>query len=132
MAVIGNLGKLITFEVSAEYVLTIQKMTQTVKSRWANHAVIGGKPQLEFLGPDIREISFSVLLSASHGIRPRTTMERIERAIENGENNPFILGGRSVGIHNWVITNMSESWDIIIQDGKLVQGKVTLTLQEYV
>ena len=132
MAVIGNLGKLIIFEVSGDQVLTIQKMTQAVKGRWANHAVIGGKPKLEFLGPDIREVSFSVLLSASHGIRPRTTMERIERAIESGENNPFIRGGRSVGVHNWVITNMSESWDILIQDGKLVQGKVTLTLQEYI
>ncbi len=132
MAVIGNLGKLITFEVSAGQVITIHKMVQTVKGRWANHAIIGEKPKLEFLGPDIREISFSVLLSVSHGIRPRATMERIEKAIENGENNPFILGGRSVGIYNWVITNMSESWDIIIQDGKLVQGKVTLTLQEYI
>ena len=50
MAVVGNLGSLITFEVSSDKVLTFDKMKRTVKGRWATHDAIGGKTKSEFLG----------------------------------------------------------------------------------
>lgn len=132
MAQIGNLGKLITFEVSSRKVLTFGKMTQSVKGRWTTHEIIGNKPVPEFLGPGQRTIALPVFLTVNHGVRPRNTIEIIEKAIENGTPFSFVIGGRKVGSNQWVITDMSETWDEIIKDGKLVSAHLTLNLSEYV
>lgn len=132
MAQIGNLGKLIVFEVSSDKVFTFRDMTQAVKGRWTTHNVIGSKPKSEFLGSGKRSVNFTVYLSVSHGVRPRSTMEKIEKAVEQGTPLSLVIGGRKVGSNQWVITEMSEAWDAVIQDGRLVSVKLTLTLEEYV
>lgn len=132
MAQIGNLGKLITFEVSSKRVRTFKSMSQTVKGRWATHEVIRGKPVSEFLGPGQRAMTLSIHLSASLGVKPRTIINRIEKAIEKGTAYPFVIGGKKVGDNQWVITDMSETWDVIIKDGWLLSANLTLTLAEYV
>lgn len=131
MGKIGNLGKLIVFEVSTNRVLTFSGMTQSVKGRWTVQNPILGKPYPEFLGPGQRTISLSIFLSAMHGVRPRKTMERIERAIESGTPYRLVIGGRKVGANQWVITDMSEAWGEIIRGGKLVSASLTLNLSEY-
>lgn len=132
MAKIGNLGTLIVFSVSSSKILTFSSMTQTVKGRWATHDVIGGKPVSEFQGPGLRSITLPILLHARHGVKPRTTMEKIERAVENGTPYPLVIGGKRVGKYQWKITQMSEAWEKIIKDGRLVSVSLTLTLEEYV
>lgn len=132
MAQIGNLGKLIVFEVSSDKVLTFRNMKQTVKGRWTTHSVIGNKPVSEFLGPGQRGISLDVFFTVNHGVKPRKTIETIEKAIENGTPFPFVLGGKKVGENQWVISDMSETWGNIIADGNLVSASLTLTLAEYV
>ena len=132
MAQIGNLGKLIVFEVSSDKVLTFKNMRQTVKGRWTTHAVIGNKPVAEFLGADQRSISLTIHLTVNHGVRPRSTIEKIEDAIESGTPFPLVIGGKKVGSHQWVITDMSETWGNIISDGQLVSANLTLNLAEYV
>ena len=132
MAQIGNLGKLIVFEVSSDKVQTFRNMTQAVSGRWATHNIIGGKPKSEFLGPGQRKGNLTINLSVNHGVRPRKTIERIERAVENGTPFFFVIGGKKVGSNQWVITDVSETWDKIIKDGVLVSASLTLTLAEYV
>lgn len=132
MAQIGNLGKLIVFEVSSDKVLTFGKMTKSVKGRWTNHDNIGNKPKPEFLGPGQGTISLPIFLSANHGVRPRSTLEKIEAAVESGTPFVFVIGGKKVGSNKWVITDMSETWDNIIKDGQLVSAHLTLNLVEYV
>lgn len=131
MATIGNLGKLIVFEVSSKKIQTFESMKQTVKGRWATHAVIGGKPISEFLGSDLSSITLTIMLSVNHGVRPRATIEKIEKAVESGTPYPLVIGGKQVGKYQWKITSMSESWDKVIRDGALVEAKLTLTLEEY-
>lgn len=131
MGEIGNLGKLIIFEVSADKVMTFQGMTQSVKGRWTVQNPILGKPYPEFLGAGQRTISLSIYLSAMHGVKPRKMMERIEQAIESGTPYQLVIGGKKVGANQWVITDMSETWGEIIRDGALASAKLTLNLAEY-
>ncbi|MBR1476889.1 MAG: phage tail protein [Lachnospiraceae bacterium] len=131
MARIGNLGSLITFEVSSNKVLTFEKLSQTVSGRWATHNVIGGKPKPEYIGEGQRTINLPIFLSVNHGIRPRTTMERIEEAVEDGETFTLVIGGKKIGSRQWIISQMSESWGEVIRDGRLCSAHLTLTLQEY-
>ena len=131
MAEIGNLGSLITFAVSSSKVLTFNKMTQTVKGRWATHSVVNAKPKTEFIGADLRGIVLNIKLDATHGVKPRNTLNEIEKAVENGTVMQLVIGGKKVGNHKWAITQASETWDTIFNKGELITASVSLTLQEY-
>ena len=129
---IGNLGKTITFEVSDKKVLTFNNLSRTVKGRWTQHNIIDRKPKPEFLGPDLDGMTFKVSLSAMHGVKPRKTIETIEKAITKGTVLPFVVGGKKVGSNSWVITAVSETWNCVYSKGELVTADVNLTLMEYV
>lgn len=131
MGEIGNLGRLIVFEVSADKVLTFRNMTQSVKGRWTVQNPVLKKPCPEYLGPGQRTISLSIYLSAMHGVKPRKTMERIEQAVEGGTPYQLVIGGKKVGANQWVITDMSEAWGEVIRGGALVSVNLTLNLAEY-
>lgn len=128
---IGNLGQLITFSVSSKKILTFETMNKTVKGRWTAHTLIGKKPRPEFLGADRQQTSLEIQLSSEMGVNPRKIIEKIEKAVEKGTPLTFVVGGKKIGKHQWVIESMSETWDKIILDGKLVSAKMTLTLSEY-
>jgi phage protein U len=132
MAEIGNLGELITFQVSSKKVLTFHDMQRNVKGKWVAHDVIGKKPKSEFIGPDLQQVTLPIFLSSVHRVKPRKTIERIEKAVEKGTPFTFVIGGKKVGKHQWVIENMSDTWGEIIEDGRLVAANITLTLREYV
>ena len=131
MAKIGNLGKLITFQVSSKKVLTFNDMEREVSGRWAVLDVIKGKPKSEFLGADLQDVSLSVLLLSTMGVKPRKTLERIRKATETGERFTFVIGGKPVSKNKWVITKTSETWDVIFSKGELVQARIELNLREY-
>lgn len=129
---IGNLGKLIVFSVSDKKILTLEKLNQTVSGRWANHNIIAKKPKSEFLGADLRSLTFTITLNAQHGVKPRKTMEAIEKAIETGRTEPLVIGGKNIGKNKWKIIKMSESWDTILSKGELLKATLSLTLEEYI
>lgn len=134
---IGSLGSLITFKVNTDSkgkinVLTFNKLSQKVSARYSEHSIIGNKPKSEFLGPGLRTLSFNIELSAMHGVKPRKTMENIEKAIENGTAYTFTVGGSKVGKNKWVITDMTESWNTIYNKGELAEASLSISLKEYV
>lgn len=137
MGQIGNFGSLITFETSYDYqkenerILQPRALKKTVKGRWAKHETIGKKPKKQFLGPDEDSVSFIIVLSARHGVQPRYTMEQIEQHIYSGKHEKLVIGNKQVGSNDYVITEMSESWDEIWNQGELIQVTLELTLEEY-
>lgn len=128
---IGNLGKLITFSVSGDKVLTFDNMSQTVKGRWTAHSLIGKKPRSEFLGADRRQITFEIMLDATMGVNPRKIIKKIEKAVEKGRPYTLVIGGEKIGRNQWAVESVSEAWDKVILDGVLVSAKLNLTLLEY-
>jgi len=131
VAVIGNFGNRIVFETSDVKILNFTAFEQSVSGRWATHNRIMKKPSSEFLGPELRTISMEILLSAMHGVRPRSTLEQIEDIVENGIAELLVIGGKTIGKNKWAITECSESWDVIMSKGELLQAKVSLNLQEF-
>lgn len=132
MAEIGNLGKLITFEVSSKKVLTFNQMQHNVSGRWAQHDIISGKPVSEFLGPGQQKVTLPIYLTVMHGVKPRKIIEKLEQAAEKGTPYTFVIGGKKIGSNKWVVESISETWGEIIDDGKLLAANLTLTLSEYV
>lgn len=131
IAGIGHIGKNIVFETSDRRILNFTKMQRTVKGRWASHSRVGEKPQKQFLGPDAEQLTFSITLNAEHGVRPRETIENIEKVIQTGEPQIVVIGQKKVGNNKYVITEMSENWETILNKGEVVKISCDLTLEEY-
>lgn len=128
---IGNIGKKVVFETSDKKILNFKKMQRTVKGRWASHSRVGKKPKKQFLGPDADQITFTITLNAQHGVKPRKTVGNIEKLIRTGKPQTVVIGKKKVGSHKYVITEISESWDTILNKGEVVKITCDITLEEY-
>ena len=128
---IGNWGSVIKFEVSTRKMLTFQNMKRTVSGRWENHAILNKKPKGEFKGPDVSGTTMDVLLSAEHGVNPRTMLTNIESAVESGRAEYLYIGGRKIGSGKMVIESVSETWNEVWNNGELVKATASLTFSEY-
>lgn len=130
---IGNLGKLIVFSVSEKKMLTFDSFKFEVSAKWSDQERLGRKPVSEFLSPELRQISFNIVLDASHGVKPMKTIREIASAIENGNVYPLVIGGKRISKkHYWRIMKMSSTWDCIYNKGELARATLELTLKEYV
>ena len=128
---IGHIGKTVVFETSDRKILNFTKMQRTVKGRWASHSRIGKKPKKQFLGPDADQLTFSITLNAEHGVRPRKTIENIEKLIRTGKPQNVVIGSKKVGSNKYAITEISESWETILNRGEVVKITCDITLEEY-
>ena len=128
---IGHIGKTVVFETSDRKILNFTKMQRTVKGRWASHSRIGKKPKKQFLGPDADQLTFSITLNAEHGVRPRKTIENIEKLIRTGKPQTVGIGSKKVGSNKYAITEISESWETILNKGEVVKITCDITLEEY-
>lgn len=127
---IGSLGEIV-FQVSDETVLTITGMTREVSGRWAEHEVMGVKPKKEFLGAGSQKITLPITLSVGLGVKPRKTLELVERMVESGDAEYLILKGRPVGRNPFCLVSSSETWGHMYGHGELAKANLTITLEEY-
>lgn len=97
MGKIGNWGKTIAFEVSSNKTLTFNNFKRTVSARWHTHNIVNGKPKSEFAGSDSSSVTLEAVLAAERGVRPRATLEKLEKACESGTVDYLYIGGKKVG-----------------------------------
>ncbi len=131
MAQIGCLGEQIVFSTSDQRILTFQGFTQKISGRWSKHAIIGCRPLSEFNGPELRRVTFKIMLDAKYGVRPRRMMETMEEMVEKGLVESLVIGNKKVGVNRWKMTEISEAWDIVYSGGELAKATVSITLEEY-
>lgn len=128
---IGNIGTDIIFETSDSRILTYTGFSRTIKGRWAKHEIIMNKSKSEFLGPDLQSVTFSIDVNATLGVKPRKIIKKIERMVEKGEVETFVLGGRLVGGGKWIIEQASETYNTVMSGGEVMSAKIDLTMTEY-
>lgn len=131
MAKIGSFGKTIVFETSDARILQPKGLKKEVSGRWTSHSRIGKKPLKQFLGPDADSVTLKIDLDARHGVKPRKTLEKIEKAVKKGTPEKLAIGGKMVSKYKMVITKASETWDEIWYHGELVRASIDLTFEEY-
>ena len=127
---IGTLGPIV-FEVSDKKVLTFKGMTRDVSGRWTEHEVMGVKPKPEFLGQGNQKITLPITLSANLSVRPRKMLELVERMVESGDAEYFIINCKPVGRHPFCVISSSETWGAMYRHGELAKASLTITLEEY-
>ena len=128
---IGHIGKTVVFETSDAKILNFNKMQRTVKGRWAAHSRVGKKPKKQFLGPDADQLTFTIILNAEHGVKPRKTVENIEKLIRTGKPQTVVIGSKKVGANKYAIIEISENWETILNRGEVVKITCDITLEEY-
>lgn len=132
MGMVGNFGSRITFQTSDQRILTFSGMTQKVSGKYAKHSIQGQKDRPEFIGPGNRSVSFKIVLNVMLGIRPRNVLNSIEAAVESGEAEYLVIGGRPVGNNRFYISSVSEAYDVVLADGEIASATLNVTMEEYV
>lgn len=139
MAQIGNYGKLIVFGVFDPYddwggrkLIRPEDVKRKTSARWSEYPLIKKKPLMEFQGPDLDEFTMDIKLSAEYGVTPAEIVKDIREHIRKGLAENLVIGGKAVGKNPYVITEMSETWDEIWNEGQLFRATVSLTFREYI
>ena len=85
----------------------------------------------EWVGPKLKSYTFDLLLRAQDGVPPRSTLDYFQRMAESSAVDWFVVGGVPLSPYPFKITDISETWDAVLQGGELVECKVSLTIEEY-
>lgn len=131
MAHIGTLGKVV-FEVSSNKVQTFRDFSRSSTAQTAKHNIVGRKPRLEFLAPDLEEITFAMKLKKDLGVNITETMEELRMMRDTGKVVPLIIAGEPVTDNKWLITSLSEGSIQTDGRGNIINMEVNVSLTEYV
>lgn len=127
---VGSMGD-IPFVVSYGKIRTFSDYGRSGSGRWAKHDLIGRKPVMEFLGPDVEKVSMKIQLRTDHGINPESELERLRKMRDTGAVFPFILGGAPVSDNYWLLDDIGENVSYWRAGGKILSVSVDITLTEY-
>lgn len=125
---IGNIGD-ITFVASESKLRTFQQLTKDYAARYATHEVIGKKPVLEFIGPDIIKANLTIRLESAKGVVVQDEIDAINTIIESGEDQPLFIGKKYFG--QFVIKSMNENDSVTDNKGVIRLATITINLEEY-
>ena len=127
---VGSMGD-IPFVVSYGKIRTFSDYGRSGSGRWAKHDLIGRKPVMEFLGPDVEKVSMKIQLRTDHGINPESELGRLRKMRDTGAVFPFILGGAPVSDNYWSLEDIGENVSYWRAGGKILSVSVDITLTEY-
>ena len=115
-------------------VLTFDNMQREGAGRWATHEIIGQdqKPVLEFIGPDLETVTFSVLLLTVFGVDPESELQKLRQIRDEGIVCEFLIGSSAAKRQTWALTKLSEAHRTYDNAGRLLAASVNITLMEYV
>lgn len=127
---VGSMGD-IPFVVTYGKIRTFSDYGRSGSGRWAKHDLIGRKPVMEFLGPDVEIVSMKIQLRTDHGINPESELGRLRKMRDTGAVFPFILGGAPVSDNYWLLEDIGENVSYWRAGGKILSVSVDITLTEY-
>lgn len=127
---VGSMGD-IPFVVTYGKIRTFSDYGRSGSGRWAKHDLIGRKPVMEFLGPDVEKVSMKIQLRTDHGINPESKLGRLRKMRDTGAVFPFILGGAPVSDNYWLLEDIGENVSYWRAGGKILSVSVDITLTEY-
>lgn len=127
-SVIGSIGKL-PFVCSRNQVLTFSDLSRENSGRWAKHEVIGKKPLLEYIGPDLSKISLTIRFDTSLGVPPLIGLKILNQMLKQRRYYTMIIGGEHYG--RFVLKNVSETRKFFTGAGVCLVAIATIELEEY-
>lgn len=130
MAQIGSFGDLI-FKVSDKQVRTFDAMNWEFSAKYATHDRHIKADLIEYMGPEIETISFSMVLSVFLGVNPLNQIKKMREMVRKGYAQRLVVGGKVYGSYKWVMEKDSAELQKFDKHGNLWAAKVKVTLKEY-
>lgn len=130
MGKIGAFGRVV-FSVSANTVRTFDEMSWDIAAKYATHDRHIKADLLEYQGPELETLSFSMMFSVFLGVKPISEIKKLREMVRKGETARLVIGGKIYGNYKWVIEKMSVDLENFDGKGNLCQAKVNVTLKEY-
>lgn len=130
MAKIGTFAGL-TFSVSDNTVKTFDDMKWDFSAKYATHDRHIQADLLEYLGPEIEGISFSMIFSVFLGTNPLNEIKKLRTIIRNGTTDRLVIGGKVYGSYKWVMQKGSVDLERYDGKGNLWAAKIKVTMKEY-
>jgi hypothetical protein len=133
MALLGAYGALI-FECSRRRVHTFSDLTVSDSARFAQHDVHLQAPILEFCGPGLSEVSFTMNFNTMWNADPHISLVILRRYSKTGIVAPLLVGGKPLVIYSpnlWVLTSLGETHKWFTRDGILMGASADVSLKEY-
>lgn len=128
MAGVTGLFGNIPFVTSSAVCLTFKDLKVERSTRWATHEVIGKKPVVEYVGPGLASVSFTIQLNSLLGMPPIAVLKGVQMLMEKKEAQRLLIGPDYLG--KFVIESVSEDRKEHTNLGIPVSGSVTITLKE--
>ncbi|CAK7047574.1 MAG: hypothetical protein BACD_02337 [Bacteroides rodentium] len=130
MAKIGTFGDL-TFSVSDKTVRTFESMNWDFSAKYTTHDRHIKPDLLEYMGPEIENVSFSVVFSVFLGTNPYKEIMKLREMVRDGRAERLVLGGKVYGSYKWVMQKGTAELKRFDGKGNLWAAKVKITLKEY-
>lgn len=132
MALLGIFGPVV-FECSRRKVLIYDNVKVQNQSRYATHDVHMQLPILEFTGPGLTEVNFTMNLNKEWNSDPFATVVLLRQFNKSGLIAPLIIGNRPlvIGFNLWVLMSVGEEHKWFTRHGELFGASVDVKLQEY-
>lgn len=86
---------------------------------------------MEFLGPELDDISFIMRFDVRHGVNPKKEMDRFLEKCRSGQAETLIIGETPLGMDKWVVKSFKQGWKQFDGAGRLLVGNLDVTLEEY-
>lgn len=130
MAQIGSFGELV-FKVSSKQVRTFDALRWDFSAKYATHDRHIKEDLLEYMGPEIETITFSMFFSVFLGVRPLGQIRQLREMVRKGYAQRLVVGGRVYGRYKWVMEKGSVEMQRYDNNGNLWAAKADVTLKEY-
>lgn len=110
-------------------VISVTTLDSRHGANYAEHALIGGKPRLQWVGDVLDELSLKLLFHRQF-CNPNVEVLVLKQAVARHEAQPLVLGN---GDHlGWFVpTELSVTTTHTTDDGTLLACEVSLTLKEH-
>lgn len=124
---LGSFGDVV-FEVSSERVRTFQEMNFTSGQTYAEHKILNGNTLLEYTGKNARTCNISIVLNSRLNLDIEDELKDLHELQDSHEPKILMLGGKVIG--RFVIETLTESYKLIMKDGKILEADINLSLKE--
>ena len=86
---------------------------------------------LEYMGPGLEGISFSMTFSVFLGVNPLKEIKKLREMVRKGYAERLVIGGKVYGSYKWVMQKGTVDFQRFDNKGSLLAAKVKVTLKEY-
>lgn len=135
MGQVGHFGK-VKFRVNQTAsggldILSFDNVKWNQSINVEHHKRRGQKPLTEFVDRNLDEMTMDIYLSAYFGVNPTEMLHQLRVYNRKCEPHYLIMGGKRVGSHRFIITNLSNALQQFYRNGRVVTIRTSATLEEY-